>query len=128
MIIGRRNMYKFIFFLFLSLLVTKTFAIESLDGFLITAYDDNFRVISPDKFKNNMEVVIENKTLIRLIGKFVLNKKQATSYIAVDSDKYKKIQVKLKKGDILHFVPLAPAFQEVELIIGNKTYEIPPKK
>ena len=121
-------MYKFIFFLFLSLLVTKTFAIESLDGFLITAYDDNFRVISPDKFKNNMEVVIENKTLIRLIGKFVLNKKQATSYIAVDSDKYKKIQVKLKKGDILHFVPLAPAFQEVELIIGNKTYEIPPKK
>ena len=121
-------MFKLLIFLFALTFAPKSYGMESLDGFLVTAYDDRFRVISPDKFKNSMEVVIENKTLVRLIGKLVLNNKQATSYITVDAEKFKKAQVKLKKGDILHFVPLAPAFQEVELIVGNKTYEIPPKK
>ncbi len=114
-----------VFFLLIS---TKVLAIESLDGFLVSAYDERFRVISPEKFKANMEVIIENKTLVRLIGKLVLNNKENVSFLSVDSEKYQKAVVKLKKGDILHFIPLTPAFQEVELIVGNKTYEIPPKK
>jgi len=108
--------------------IENTLAIESLDGFLVSAYDDRFRVISPEKFKGNMEVVVENKTLVRLIGKLVLNNKENVSFLSIDSDQYKRAYVKLKKGDILHFIPLTPAFQEVELIVGNKTYEIPPKK
>lgn len=115
-------------FFYLLLLSPAVFAIESLNGFLITAYDDRFKVISPEKFKSPMEVIIENKTLIRLIGKVVINNKNTNNYVSVDSDKYQKIIVNLKKGDLLHFVPLSPSFQEVELIVGNKTYEIPPKK
>lgn len=119
--------------LFLALLLifqvtTSVHAIESLDGFLVSAYDDRFRVISPEKFKGTMEVIIENKTLVRLVGKLTINSQTNASFISVDSEKYQKANVKLKKGDILHFVPLSPAFQEVELIVGNKTYEIPPKK
>lgn len=106
----------------------QAFAIESLNGFLVTAYDDRFRVVSPEKFKSPMEVVIENKTLVRLVGKLVVNNKTNAAFASVDSDKYQKIFVNLKKGDVLHFIPLSPAFQEVELIVGNKTYEIPPKK
>lgn len=108
--------------------VQKSWAIESLDGFLVSAYDDRFKVISPEKFKPSMEVVIENKTLVRLIGKLTINKQTNASYISVDPEKYQKASVKLKKGDTLHFIPLSPSFQEVELIVGNKTYEIPPKK
>jgi hypothetical protein len=104
------------------------YAIESLDGFLISAYDDRFKVISPEKFKNSMEVIVENKTLVRLVGKLMINRQSAASFLSVDPEKYQKAIVKLKKGDVLHFIPLSPAFQEVELIVGNKTYEIPPKK
>lgn len=112
----------------LFLISFKLHAIESLDGFLVSAYDDRFRVISPEKFKPSMEVIIENKTLVRLIGKLTVNRSTNASFISVDPEKYQKAIVKLKKGDVLHFVPLSPAFQEVELIVGNKNYEIPPKK
>lgn len=121
-------MFKSVFVFLLCLQMQSAFAIESLDGFLVSAYDDRFRVISPEKFKASMEVIIENKTLVRLIGKLVINNKTNASMMAIDPEKYQKAIVKLKKGDILHFVPLSPAFQEVELIVGNKTYEIPPKK
>ncbi len=121
-------MLKGILALFLCLQLNSALAIESLDGFLVSAYDDRFRVISPEKFKNSMEVIIENKTLVRLIGKLTINKQTNASMVSIDPEKYQRAVVRLKKGDILHFVPLSPAFQEVELIVGNKTYEIPPKK
>lgn len=103
-------------------------AIESLEGFLVTAFDDRFKIVSPTKYKPDMEVIVENKTLVRLVGKILINNQKNVYYVSVDPEKYQKIIVKIKKGDILHFVPLTPAFQEVELIIGNKNYEIPPKK
>jgi uncharacterized SAM-binding protein YcdF (DUF218 family) len=103
-------------------------AIESLNGFLVSAFDDRFKVISPEKFKTPMEVIVENKTLVRLIGKVIVNSKTVAGYVAVEPEKYQKVIINLKKGDVLHFVPLSPSFQEVELIVGNKSYEIPPKK
>lgn len=115
-------------FIFVTLAAVKAHAIESLNGFLVTAYDDKFRVVSPEKFKSPMEVIVENKTLARLIGKVVVNNKTNVGFTSIETDKYQKIIVNLKKGDVLHFVPLSPSFQEVELIVGNKIYEIPPKK
>lgn len=115
----------FLFILFISVNVR---SIESLDGFLVSAFDDRYKVVSPEKFKNNMEIIIENKTLIKLIGKVVVNNTKSVDYVAIDSDKYQKVMINLKRGDVLHFYPLSPAFQEVELIVGNKNYEIPPKK
>jgi hypothetical protein len=114
--------------IFLLQLSSNAFAIETLDGFLVSAYDDRFKIISPEKFKPTMEVVIENKTLVRLIGKLVINRSTNASFVSVEPEKFQKANVKLKKGDVLHFVPLSPAFQEVELIVGNKNYDIPPKK
>ncbi|MFA6237449.1 MAG: hypothetical protein WC635_09005 [Bacteriovorax sp.] len=114
--------------LFINLAYCSVYAIESSNGFLVTAYDDRFKIISPEKFKSPMEVIIENKTLVRLVGKVIVNNKVNAGFTSIDSDKYQRIMVNLKKGDLLHFIPLSPAFQEVELIVGNKTYEIPPKK
>jgi hypothetical protein len=107
---------------------SQLFAIESSNGFVVTSYDDRIRIISPEKFRSPMEVIIENKTLIRLIGKVVVNKKMNAGFASVEPDKYQRIMVNLKKGDLIHFVPLSPSFQEVELIVGNKSYEIPPKR
>ena len=111
-----------------NLIFNRAFAIETSNGFVISAYDDRFRVISPEKFRSPMEVIVENKTLVRLIGKVIVNNKTNAGFTSIETDKYQRIMVNLKKGDLLHFVPLSPAFQEVELIVGNKTYEIPPKK
>ncbi|MGZ3787723.1 MAG: hypothetical protein ACXVLQ_04330 [Bacteriovorax sp.] len=116
------------YFFFIALVGHGAFAIESSNGFLVTAYDERFKIVSPEKFRTPLEVVVENKTLTRLIGKVVINNKTVAGYTSIDSDKYQKLSVNLKKGDILHFIPLSPSFQEVELIVGNKTYEIPPKK
>ena len=107
---------------------SQLFAIESSNGFVVTSYDDRIRIISPVKFRSPMEVIIENKTLIRLIGKVVVNKKMNAGFASVEPDKYQRIMVNLKKGDLIHFVPHSPSFQEVELIVGNKSYEIPPKR
>lgn len=118
----------FAIFLMLMTVSIRASAIESLDGFLVSAYDDRFKVVSPEKFKAQMEVVVENKTLVRLIGKLTINNQSSFSYLSVEPEKFQKTNVKLKKGDVLHFIPLSPSFQEVELIVGNKTYEIPPRK
>lgn len=121
-----------LFFLLLSIFFCFTscavFAVESSNGFLITAFDDRFKIVSPEKFRSPMEVIVENKTLSRLVGKVIVNNKINAGFTSVDSDKYQRIIVNLKKGDLLHFIPLSPAFQEVELVVGNKIYEIPPKK
>lgn len=122
------NIFMGIVLVLKSVLFSSAFAIESSNGFLVTAYDESFRVVSPMKFKNPMEVIVENKTLVRLVGKVIINNKQNVGFTSIDTDKYQRIMVDLKKGDVLHFVPLSPAFQEVELIVGNKIYEIPPKK
>ncbi|MCK6594049.1 MAG: hypothetical protein L6Q33_02530 [Bacteriovoracaceae bacterium] len=106
----------------------KVLAIESLDGFLVEGYDDRFRVISPQKFKAKMEVIVENKTLVKLVGRLHLNNAPKPIFYTIQPGSYEKKIIDIKKGDILHFVPLSPPFQEVELIIGNKIYEIPPKK
>ena len=113
---------------FKSALLSTALAIESSNGFLVTAYDESFRVVSPEKFINKMEVIVDNKTLVRLIGKIMINNKQVNEFISVDQNKFKIVTVDLKKDDVLYFFPLSPSFQEVELIVGNKTYEIPPKK
>ena len=120
--------YLKLFLVYISLSTSLAFSIESSNGFVVTAYDEHFRVVSPEKFRNPMEVIIENKTLVRLIGRIVINNKSNIAITAVDSDKYQRIMVNLRKGDLIHFVPLSPSFQEVELIVGNKIYEIPPKK
>lgn len=118
-----RKMIIIYFFLTLNAL-----AIESHTGFVVSAFDDRFKVISPEKFRTPMEVVVENNTLVRLVGKVMVNHKANAGFVSIESGKYTKIMANLKKGDILHFIPLSPAFQEVELIVGNKNYEIPPAK
>ncbi len=119
---------KLLFLFGLTTIVFNIFAIESLDGFLVEAYDEKFRVLSPQKFKAKMEVIVENKTLMKLVGRLHVNNKPSSIFYTLEPSKFEKKIIDLKKGDVLHFVPLSPPFQEVELIIGNKNYEIPPAK
>ncbi len=122
---------RLIYFLLVLILVplfVQVNAIESLDGFLVESLDSSFRVISPQKFKPKMEIIVDNKTLVKLVGRLSINNKPTNYFYTILPGSYEKKIIEIKKGDILHFVPISPPFQEVELIIGNKIYEIPPKK
>jgi len=102
--------------------------ISEHNGFIVRSLDNRFEVISPNKYQAKMEVVIENKTNMRMLGRIMINRSRNIEYVSIEAGEYKKYVVDLKKNDILHYFPLNPAFQEIELIVGNKFYEIPPKQ
>lgn len=102
-------------------------SIEEHTGFIVTANEKNFSVISASKFSPKMEIVIENKTSVRLIGRIMLNRTSNVEFVSIEPQAYKKFEVNLKAQDILHYMPINPAFQEIELIVGNKKYEVPSK-
>lgn len=123
-------MKKLISFILFSLFITsQAFGeIAEHNGFIVRSLDNRFEVISPSKYRPKMEVVIENKTNLRMLGRIMINRSRNIEYVSIEAGEYKKYVVDLKKNDILHYLPLNPAFQEIELIVGNKFYEIPPKQ
>lgn len=123
-------MKKLISYILFSLFITsQAFGeITEHNGFIVRSLDNRFEVISPTKYRPKMEVVIENKTNLRMLGRIMINRSRNIEYVSIEAGEYKKYVVDLKKNDILHYLPLNPAFQEIELIVGNKFYEIPPKQ
>lgn len=117
------------FILFSLFITSQAFGeITEHNGFIVRSLDNRFEVISPTKYRPKMEVVIENKTNLRMLGRIMINRSRNIEYVSIEAGEYKKYVVDLKKNDILHYLPLNPAFQEIELIVGNKFYEIPPKQ
>ncbi len=123
-------MKKLISFILFSFFITSPVfgEISEHSGFIVRSLDNRFEVISPNKYQAKMEVVIENKTNMRMLGRIMINRSRNIEYVSIEAGEYKKYVVDLKKNDILHYLPLNPAFQEIELIVGNKFYEIPPKQ
>ncbi|MFZ4714100.1 MAG: hypothetical protein ACOYL6_10325 [Bacteriovoracaceae bacterium] len=103
------------------------FCQERSDAFLVKIFDNYVRVISPDKNYTLVSVIVENKTMSKMVGKIMKGKVDVT-FLTIDTDKTKSVQVKYSKDEKLFFVPMAPAGQEIELIVGKKSYEIPPQK
>lgn len=118
-------MLKYFFFIFAISL--SSHATERSDAFLVKVYDQFVKVISPDKAYSNISVIIENHTLSTLTGKLVKDGVDHT-FLTIKPDKNKSVTLKYSPNEVINFVPLAPAFQEVQLIVGKKSYEIPPQK
>lgn len=115
------------FLLILFFIHYSSYASERSDAFLVKVYDQYVKVISPDKVYSSVSIIIENHTLSNLTGKLVKGSADHT-FVTIKPDKNKSILVKYQSQENLVFVPLAPAFQEVQLIVGKKSYEIPPQK
>lgn len=122
-------MKAWLLIIFLSVLVFgKANAIERSDAFIIRVFDKKVKVLSPRVFDPKLNVIIENKTLVKITGKIQNEYNEVYNYISIKSGKFQSIFLNMKKGDKLFFVPLSPPFQKIELILGNKPYEIPPKR
>lgn len=104
------------------------FSYEKPSAFIIKVYDDKVRVLSPTKYDPLLSVVIENKTMAKLKGKIETGSGEVLKFVSILPGKFTSVNVKKLKTQKLFFVPLSPPLQKVELKIGNKPYEIPPKQ
>ena len=97
------------------------------ETFVVQIHDRSMKVLSPDKHKNIFAVLVENHSLSDQLGKFVVQGK-LLKYVAVKPGQTEPVEIENKTSANVFFVPVSPAFQEVELLFGKKAYEIPSKK
>lgn len=114
---------KFFFLLFpiLALAAPKT------DVFIIQVMDRKMSVLSPDKERKLFSVIVENRSLSDQVARFEV-KGKLLKYISVPSGKSESVEIDNSSGSPVTFIPVSPAFQEVELTFGKKAYEVPSKE
>ncbi|MBL6989255.1 MAG: hypothetical protein ISR65_05735 [Bacteriovoracaceae bacterium] len=105
-----------------------SFGYEKSDTFIIQSFADSVKVLAPAAYHPELNAIIENKTLVQLIGKIETGKGRVVGIVSIAPTYSRSVKLNIKKGERLYFIPLAPAFQAVELVIGRKAYEIPPKR
>lgn len=98
-----------------------------VDAFVIQIQDRSVKVNSPVKKRSLFSVIVENRSLSDQVGKFVVKGKNL-KFINVPSGKSETVEIENKTNAPVIFVPLSPAFQDVELNFGKKAYEIPSKE
>lgn len=116
---------KALFFLFFVLGVAH--AAPKAETFVVTIQDRSMSVIAPDKRKDLFSVLIENRSLSDQVGKFIVGGKNL-KFVSVKSGQTESVEIENKTSANIIFIPISPAFQEVDLIFGKKVYEIPSKE
>lgn len=105
------------------------FSAQRADSFIISAYSDHYKVLAPTSTAKNISIIIENKMLVNLIGRVESSKGALIENIRVPAGEYRTIDLKTSyANEVYSFIPLSPAFQSVELKIGQEAYEIPAKR
>ncbi|MGE3608483.1 MAG: hypothetical protein AB7I27_02755 [Bacteriovoracaceae bacterium] len=101
-----------------------SFATET---FVIQIDDRSMTVHSIPKSRSLFSVIVENRSLTDQVGKFTAASKNL-KFVAVKAGKSETVEIENKISAPVYFVPLSPAFQNIELVFGKKTYEIPSKE
>lgn len=120
--------YLLIALIFIFLNQPQADAYERSDAFIVRVFDKRIKVLAPAKYDPKLNVIIENKTLVKSLSRLERANGTVVSYIAVEPGKFTAVDMKAKKGEVLYIVPMSPPFQKVELIPGRRPYEIPPKR
>jgi hypothetical protein len=115
---------KLLMFLFLA---SNAFADVKVEAFIIQLKDRSLHVLAPQKKRDFYPVIVENLSLSDYLGKFSVDGK-LLKYVAVKPGKSETVEIENKTGRNVIFTPVSPAFQEVELIFGKRSYEIPSKE
>lgn len=118
-------MIRILIFLFL---ISTTYSAQRSEAFIVNIYDRKVAVVAPEKDGKNLHAIISNNTLTPIRGKIQTEKKKIVTYMTVAVGKSESVHIGKVGKSKLYFYPLAPSFQEFELVIGRRPYEIPPKK
>lgn len=100
---------------------------QTAKPFVIQVNDRSISVNSSEVRKSMFSVIVENRSLSDQIAKFTIQGK-IIKYVSVKSGKSETVEIENKSQIPVYFVPVSPAFQEVELIFGKKSYEVPSKE
>lgn len=100
---------------------------QNATPFVIQVNDRSISVNSSEVHRNMFSVIVENRSLSDQIAKFTIQGK-IIKYVSVKSGKAETVEIENKSQVPVFFVPVSPAFQEVELIFGKKSYEVPSKE
>ncbi len=99
---------------------------ERAEAFIIQAMPNYYKVVSPAKKRGGrVAVILQNKTLNSIKGKFIDENEKNLKFITVKSDGEKTVEFNFDTDKKFYFVPLDPAFQKIILNIGKSAYEIP---
>ncbi len=96
------------------------------EAFRLELHDRKLVVRSPVKVGPQFSVIVENQSVSAVLGKFSSGEEDLR-FVRVAPASSQTVEFAVKSGAKVFFRPLAPAFQEVELVAGKKTYEIPPQ-
>ena len=117
-----------VFTLLLFIFIHLGHAAEKAESFVIEGHDRFLKVVAPEIFSSQSSLIIENKMLAKLYGKIETTTGRFVGHISVLSKNFKTVTLDLKREEGALFIPLSPPFQEVELVFGRGSYEIPPQK
>ncbi len=98
---------------------------ERSEAFMVLFLNDHVKVIAPDKMTKESFVILENKTLTKLVARIEAPLGNIVRQVAVEASERASYSLKDAFGSRVYLVPLSPASQEVELIPGKDSYEIP---
>ncbi len=125
----KHTFYQLVFFIGLGLcLIFQAHSYEKADAFIVKVLDKRVKVLSPSKWDPKLHLIVKNETLTKLIGKVETEDGRLVARVSVESRKSQSIELRFPKSTKLFFVPMMPPFQKVQLKLGNKPYEIPPKE
>lgn len=116
-----------ILFLFSTSLLARTPQVRT-DAFMVRIFDERVVVTSPIKKKKDINVIVENKTLNKIVGKVETESGVVLGFVSLMPKKFQSVSLKERGSEKVYFIPLSPSFQKVILKFNNKVYEIPPKE
>lgn len=123
----KRIVFCSIISLAVAFLVPDSQAREKSEAFIVSFFDDHVKVISPDLLSKDSYVIIKNKTLSKLVARLEAPIGNIIEQVAIQAQDQASYSLASGVGKQIFLVPLSPASQEVELIIGKMAYEIPAK-
>lgn len=123
------GLFKTLFKLFILLTVfNESFAYERSDAFIVRAQPTFYKVLSPVKVSKKVGLIVQNKTLNKIIGKLWSENSGDIEIVTIESGKSRSIEFQFNKKDEFYFIPLSPPFQRVRLKTGEKSYEVPAQR
>ncbi len=116
-----------LFFLF-ALAGPAASAYQQADAFILEITDKRTRILSPTQWSISLNLIVKNKTLLKLIGRLENQDQKVLKYFTIDPRKDYSLPLPEPKGNRLFFVSMVPPMQKMELKIGSPPREIPPQR
>jgi len=110
------------------MLSPKVHAIGSTYSFIIQVTPSRIKVSSPNEINGKFSIIINNDSLSNLYGKVEDEGGKLVKFVAIPHKGHETVNISgasaLKN---YFFIPLSPPYQELKLVVGQDSYEIPPE-